>query len=184
MDPTPQPSRTWPPRPLPLPLSNTAAAFVLRPWVLDDAARLSSAWTDATIRRWTNPSGTTVEGARQWIAGCDNRRAQGLALDLVIDVDGEVAGEIGLSSFEARRRAALVGYWIAKNHRGGGLAAKALGAVTSWFHAELGGGALLAQCDQENLASQVTAQRAGFTKLGLQGNDVVYVSRSVPMAGQ
>ncbi len=184
MGPTLPENSSWPPCPLPLAVAPDEATFAFRSWEESDAEQLAAAWADDEVQRWTNPPPATLVGARRWIAGCPTRRADGRALDLVVDVGGEVAGELGLSSFDGRRRAALVGYWVTEAHRGAGLASRALHAAAEWFHAEMRGHSLLAQCDSANVASQRAAQRAGFVELGVRDGQVVYVSRSVQVAGQ
>jgi len=104
----------------------------------------------------------------RWIQGWEQRTRTGLALDLVIDVDGFVAGEVGLASFDATRRAAMMGYWLAPAERGAGLAGHAAAAVTEWFLSPDGcaGNALVAICHVDNQSAHRVAERAGLSLLG------------------
>jgi RimJ/RimL family protein N-acetyltransferase len=61
----------------------TVGAVALRPWRPADAPALAAAWADPDIARWTAvPEDRSVEAAARWIAGWDERRRRGLALDL------------------------------------------------------------------------------------------------------
>ncbi len=168
----------WPPRPLPVPPLDLSERFSLRPWRSADAAALAAAWSDPEVTRWLDPPGADVSAADAWIAGEADRRASGVALDLVIDIDGLAAGEVGFSSFDPQRRACLVGYWLAAEHRGHGLAAEALEAATAWFLSETECTAVLAECDPKNTDSHRVAERAGFELLSPNhAGHRVYVTR-------
>lgn len=175
--PASDPGGTWPPRPLPIPPLDATAdvSFSLRAWRITDAADLAAAWQDPELTRWLDPPTSDVVGARRWIVGEPARRESATALDLVIDVEGNVAGEVGLSHFDRARRAGLVGYWVHPDHRGGGLACAALAIVGAFFLDTLGGNALLAQCDPANVASSRTALGAGFSLLRSAADSDVFV---------
>ncbi len=73
----------------------------LRPWQVADAPALVAAWADPEIQRWTGvPDRRDLAAAERWIAGDEERRRRDLSLDLVVERDGEVAGEVGLSSID------------------------------------------------------------------------------------
>lgn len=148
----------WPPRPLPVP----DPAIGLRVWQPGDAAVLAAAWSDPEIRSWLQPPDAEIDTARTWIDGEPERRAQGLALDLVIVADGVVAGEVGLSHFDPARRACLIGYWAAPGFRGRGLVRRATAAAADWALGSLGAVAVVAECAPQNLASHRVVEAAGF----------------------
>ena len=173
---TPTPAE-WPPRPLPYPPADRKDGFALRPWDVDDASALAAAWADRSIARWLDPPAVDVDSARDWIAGVEYRRHNAQALDLVIDVDGDVAGEVGFSSFDARRHAVLVGYWVAAQHRGRGLAGRAVARACTWAVQTVPVRAVLAECAAGNLASHRTAVNAGFDLLHQDETSCVFVLR-------
>ncbi len=150
---------------VPDPPGRIGDALILRWWRPDDAAALAEAWADPELRRWLDPPGGGLAAARRWVAGEPSRRAGFDALDLVAEADGAVAGEVGFRSFEPRRRAALVGYWVGPTHRGRGLGAAALAGATAWCLDALGADAVVAECDPANRASWRTAEAAGFELL-------------------
>jgi ribosomal-protein-alanine N-acetyltransferase len=153
-------------------------SFGLRPWQDADAGALVDAWSDPELLAWLDPPTADMEAAVRWIRAAPDRRAAGVALDLVIDVDGVVAGEIGFSSFATTHRACLAGYWVGSRHRGNGLAAHALTRACAWVVEHTGPLAVVAECDPANRASQLTAERAGFELLSAShGGRRVYVCR-------
>ena len=168
----------WPARPLDYPPGDQLDGFGLRPWSIQDAPALAAAWSAPIIRLWLEPPAVDVASARKWIEGAEQRRHAGLALDLVVDVDGEVAGEVGFSSFDSNRRAALVGYWIAEGHQGCGLASRAVARACASFVKSTGAAAIVAECDAENLASHRTAINAGFALLDHDEARHAYVLRA------
>lgn len=160
--------------PVPLPDPPLAdGALVLRPWRLADAPCLVQAWHDPEVVRWTGvPDRTDLEAAQRWISGDAHRRALGLALDLVIDVGGAVAGEVGLAGLEAGAGTVDIGWWVAADRRGAGLASRAARLVASWAVTELSVTAVVARCHPDNPASAAVAQAAGFHADLASGPDV------------
>lgn len=156
------------PHRLPVPLPDPPLAdepITLRPWTLADAAHLSQAWADPAISRWTGaPPGTDEEAARRWIEGDEDRRARGLSLDLVIDVAGEVVGEVGLAGLDVAAGSAEIGWWIHPAHRGRGLASRAAELLATWALAELHVESIVARCHPANPASGGVARAAGFVR--------------------
>lgn len=140
----------------------------LREWRHDDAPLLAAAWRDPTVIAGTRPPDDRSErAARRWIAGCETRRQAGIALDLVVaSVDDDAArGEVGLSRFDAGRRAAMAGWWVAGEARGRGLASRAVDLIASWVLSEGPLVAVLAEIAPDNVASERVAAAAGFEVL-------------------
>lgn len=183
------------PTPLPLPDAPLPAGVAwLRPWRLADAPDLLAAWREPSIARWTAvPEKVTLAVARRWISGDGERRRLGASLDLVIAVDPEanprgsrrgpglVAGEVGISHIDHERAAALVGYWVAPAHRGGGLAGAAVAALHRFVAEQAGVETLLARCHPENRPSIAAARAGGFTVLGEDDHGWL-VLRSPPLS--
>lgn len=139
-----------------------------------------AAWSDPEIARFTAvPADTSLAYARQWIGGAANREHRRIAVDRVIVVDEIVVGEVGLSSFDERRSAALLGYWVAAEHRGCGIAAMAIIDFCGWAFEEFDLSAVLAEVDPDNPASRTAALNAGFTVLR-DGEAPILVLRPSP----
>jgi RimJ/RimL family protein N-acetyltransferase len=149
----------------------------LRPWGADDFPALVRAWHDpAVIAGSTPPRDRSPSAARRWIEGVDERRRAGSALDLVIvgaspgdgtdgGTDDAVWGEVGLSQFDATRRAAAVGWWVAAEHRGKGVATEAVTLFTRWALEPGRLRALFARIGADNPASVRVATAAGYVPL-------------------
>jgi ribosomal-protein-alanine N-acetyltransferase len=136
--------------------------LTLRPWVLADAPALVAAWADPEIQRWTGvPERRDLAAAERWIAGDEERRERWLSLDLVVELGGAVAGEVGLSSFDRPAGTADVGWWTAPAHRGRGVASAAASLLVAWATSDLGLATVVARCDADNPASVVVARRSG-----------------------
>ena len=135
--------------------------LLLRPWRVADAAALVAAWTDPEIQRWTGvPDRRDLAAAERWIKGDGERRRRDLSLDLAVDRDGGVVGEVGLSSIDRPAGTADIGWWTAPAHRRQGVASAAAGLVVHWARTELGL-VCTARCDPANPGSIAVAERAG-----------------------
>lgn len=151
----------------------------LRQWRVADAAVLVGAWHDPAIIAGSDPpDDRSFEAATRWIEGAGIREQRRLAIDRVIDVAGECVGEVGLSDIDQRRGAALVGWWIAPDHRGNGYATVGLRAMVD-VAASVEVTTLVAQIAVDNVASVTVAERAGFEMLrkGSAEQAHVYVCR-------
>lgn len=149
------------PLPSPPPADDVVA---LRPWRVEDAPILARAWADPAIQRWCNvPVDHSLEAAERWIAGADRCRQDGLALDLAVEADGGVVGEVGLGPIQWGHRRASIGFWVDADHRRSGHARRALCLMAAWALAELPLDTLAAEASSENPASGWTLKAAGFT---------------------
>jgi RimJ/RimL family protein N-acetyltransferase len=136
--------------------------LVLRPWHLDDAPALVTAWADPDIQRWTAvPANRDLAAAERWIAGEAERRIRWLSFDLVVDRGGDVAGEVGLSSIDRPGRTADIGWWTSAEHRREGVATAAVSLLARWAESTLLM-SLVARCDPANPASVAVAHGAGI----------------------
>jgi RimJ/RimL family protein N-acetyltransferase len=132
----------------------------LRPWRPADAEALAAAWADPEIARWTAvPEDRSVEAAARWIAGWDERRRRGLALDLVVTAadDDAVLGEVGVAFVT---EPPTMGWWVVAAARGQGVATAAVRRFVEDF---LPVDEVVAEVDEANPASVAVARAAGFT---------------------
>lgn len=148
---------------------------MLRPWRLDDASALVDAWSDEDIQRWTGvPDQRDLAAAERWIDGQVERRDRWLSLDLVVNSDGAVAGEVGLASFDRDAGAAEIGWWTAPSHRRRRVASTSARLLAAWAASELGI-SVVARCDPANPASAGVAAAAGFHLAGTDQPPGVWV---------
>ncbi|MDT0275154.1 GNAT family N-acetyltransferase [Blastococcus goldschmidtiae] len=141
--------------------------LVLRPYRPDDADAVHRACQDADIQRWTMvPSPYTEADAVEFVTRTTvDARAEGRALTTAVEADGMFVGAAGLH-FTPGPLGPAVGYWVAPWARGHGYAAEAAHALAEWGLG-LGAPRVHLTADVRNAASQVAAQRAGFTREGV-----------------
>ena len=144
----------------------------LRHWRLTDAPALEAAWADPTIRLWNPPP--EAADAASWIMRCGERWSLRLSLDFVIDVDGEVAGEVGLRNFTTDPARAELGVWVAEPHRGRGLGERSVSSVTEWARDELGLAQLWCRTAMSNTDAQSLFRRAGWDRLGESDGRIIW----------
>lgn len=134
--------------------------MTLRPWRAEDAPALAAAWADEEIRRNTSvPPDPSLAYAQRWIAGEPERRRRGLAVDLVIDVDGAVAGEVGLDLTGDEPE---LGYWVAAPFRRQGCATSAVRLLVDWAFENLPIDRIVARPTSD--ASQRVLEANGFNR--------------------
>lgn len=156
----------WPP------LADRATQIGLRPWGAgeDDAPALAGAWSDPEVARWTAvPDDADVDAARRWIRGEEERRARGLAMDLVIsqlDDPRTIHGEVGFAMAEPDKRWAELGFWVAPGSRGAGRAAAGARIFAEWALRELPIVRLFARTHPDNPGAGRVAEAAGLARAG------------------
>lgn len=143
-------------------------AIALRPPAPDDVDAITEACQDPEIPRWTRvPSPYTRDhavdfverSARMWESGTD-------APFVIVDAEtGALVGAIGVHRFGGEDDGPEVGYWLARDARGRGVATRALEMVSDWACNQLGV-RLLLQADVRNAASRRVAEKAGFRHVG------------------
>jgi RimJ/RimL family protein N-acetyltransferase len=145
-------------------------ALVLRPWRLEDVPRVTEICQDPEISRWTRvPSPYGEDHARAWIEQtvrdwADRRHG---AFAVTDRETGEVVGAVGLRLHEDYALQGSIGYWVAREARGRGIATAALRIVSRWALRELGLPRVQLVTDPENEPSQRVAEAAGFRREGL-----------------
>ncbi len=146
----------------------TDGVVALRGWRADDADRCVSALDDPDIVRWTRvPAGYTHEDYAAFLERSAAERAAGEALSLLV-VDAEdhdrILGSAGLHQLTSGRPD--IGYWVARDARGRGVAPRAARLLRDWAVEVLGLPRLEVLVHPENTASQRVALKAGFHRTG------------------
>jgi RimJ/RimL family protein N-acetyltransferase len=142
----------------------TDDTLALRPWSPEDLPALMAAAADPVVHRYRYSLPGDVGEARAWLAAVESDRLSGERLELAItaaDAPGAV-GSISLWGFHPRNHAAMVGYWLAPDGRGRGLATGALRLLAGWAFDVLGQQRLALQVEVQNVASRRVAERCGF----------------------
>lgn len=135
----------------------------LRPWRFSDAATLAQQANDKSI--WQNlrdtfPHPYTAQDAEFFLSlVADDQRDLYLAIELA----GVAVGSIGVHfKTDVRRRSAEVGYWLAREQWGRGLATAATKAVSDYVLANFDICRLYAVVFDTNNASARVLEKAGY----------------------
>jgi RimJ/RimL family protein N-acetyltransferase len=144
--------------------------ITLRPWRPDDVPFVYDSCQDPEIQRWTTvPRPYSATHAVQFVAHTAAARTQGtLYAFAVTNTDtGELLGAIDLRDVTDGQ--GLIGYWLAPECRGRGVATAALDALAAWAFAEMGLREVRVRIASTNGASLRVAERAGFRFIASDG---------------
>ncbi len=149
--------------------SLTDGSLILRPWTLDDLADVHRMVQDPQIPRYMSiPPNHTVEGVRTWLASRDEDLAAGRSASLaIIDAPGRLLGSVSLELSCADQAIGEVGYWVAAQDRGRGVATGAVRLISEWALRTLGLARLEIITHEDNAASQQVALTNGFQREGV-----------------
>jgi RimJ/RimL family protein N-acetyltransferase len=104
----------------------------------------------------------TEDDARRLIARLHRRARDGSAVAWAVEVDGAVAGSVGLRGVNLVDRWVNAAYWVLPEARGRGVAPRALGAATDYAFERLDLHRVQLQHALANAASCRVAEKAGF----------------------
>ena len=137
----------------------TDGVIVLRDWRDDDVEAAVRATHDPEIPRWTRvPEDNTPENVRAFLA-------DSIAEERLIIADAEtdeLLGATGVMRVDEESRRAEIGYWVAAEHRGRGVASRAVELLAAWALGERGLRRVELHIDPRNAASLRVAEKAGF----------------------
>ncbi|OUE23112.1 GNAT family N-acetyltransferase [Clavibacter michiganensis] len=141
---------------------------------LDDAPALSDLRlrSRASLAPWEpirDADHDTPAGQRADLEAALAQHARGLGVPLaILDDDGGVAGRINLNTIvRGAAQSCSVGYWLAADRTGRGLATQAVRQTVDLAFGDLGLHRVEAGTLLHNAASQAVLARAGFTRYGL-----------------
>jgi RimJ/RimL family protein N-acetyltransferase len=148
------------------PLSD--GVITLRAKARRDVDAMTAACQDPEIPRWTLvPVPYRRADALSWIAGTELELDAGLAVDwLAVDAQDRLLASIGLMGIDRERGTGEIGYWVAREARGRGVATRAVRLVRDWAAGELGLTTLEILVHEGNAPSHAVARAAGFTQTG------------------
>jgi RimJ/RimL family protein N-acetyltransferase len=141
---------------------------ILRPWRRGDEPSIAHHANNKKV--WRNlrdafPHPYTAEHAAQWIAsnlGVDPVR------NFAIEVGGKAAGSIGVTPFsDVYARSAEIGYWLAEELWGRGIATDAVRAATAYAFRSLGVLRVQAAVFAWNEASMRVLEKCGYVREGV-----------------
>lgn len=123
------------------------------------------------LQRWeaTNPDGRGWLDARGSIRGLLAAARLGTGLPYVIEVDGEMVGQLNVSGIAyGSLSSASIGYWIAQRSAGRGVTPTAVALATDYCFASLGLHRIEICIRPENQPSLRVVEKLGFRYEGLR----------------
>lgn len=153
-----------------------ANGLVLRPWKLEDAPALVEACNDPEIERWLPviPSPYSEADAETYIDQSRESWEKGDSFNFaILDAEtGRLAGSISMRT--KRFRTGHLGYWVAREARGRGVAPEALRTLCRWAVETLDVQRLELLTDVDNRGSQRVAEKADFQREGILRSSLEY----------
>ena len=142
--------------------------LVLRPKRPADAEAITAACQDPEIPRWTFvPSPYTRADAEAFLASSAEEEAAGKSANfLAVDADDRLLGSFSVMELDREPGFGEIGYWVAAEARGRGIATRAVRLLADWCRDELGLTRIEALPHKDNVASRRVAEKAGFTDTG------------------
>ena len=126
-------------------------------------ALLKSNKTD--ILKWTTQLNCpeSISGARELIRNFEFQKMKGDSLTLGVWISKVLAGLITVYSTDWKDSSAHLGYWVAPNHRGRGVATRSCNRlISTLFNMDIFE-KIFIKCEQENYPSQRVANKLHFT---------------------
>ena len=122
------------------------------------------------LDRWLRWSGaiTDLPAATEFLAGFERKLAAGDGAHLGLWVDGQLVGGVVCWYIHRQNRNAEVGYWLAADRTGRGLATEGSARMIEHLFAVEGLHRVEMQCGVDNLASRRIPERLGFTLEGIR----------------
>jgi RimJ/RimL family protein N-acetyltransferase len=146
------------------------SAFHLRPWVAADVSALVAAWRDPEMHRWMpeEPQPFGADQARAFIedAGTHLSTGKSIALAIADESTDRAVGSVTIHVWGQRHW--NLGFWVAADQRGHGLASEAVTKLSRWaFAANPNLARLSLYTMPGNEPSQKVAEHAGFRPEGV-----------------
>jgi [ribosomal protein S5]-alanine N-acetyltransferase len=138
---------------------------ILRPWEISDAGELAVVADNKNIAdnlRDMFPNPYSLDDAKQWLSAVLEQ--EGPKRYFAIIVNGKLAGSIGLTpKTDIYRKNSEVGYFIAPEFCGRGIASAALKAVTAYAFRTFDIIRVYAEPFADNIGSRRVLEKAGYT---------------------
>jgi RimJ/RimL family protein N-acetyltransferase len=150
------------------PLSD--GVITLRAMTAKDVDAVTAAAQDPEIPRWTRvPVPYRRADALSWIAGAELELDAGVTIGwLAVDEEDRLLASISVMGIDRAAGTGEIGYWVAREARGRGVATRAVRLVRDWATAALGLTTIEIEAHEDNLASQAVARAAGFTEAAVR----------------
>ncbi len=103
-------------------------------------------------------------------------------LETAIEVDGALAGMVGMVALDHRNRSTALGYWLAEEHQGKGVMTAAVRAYLNYAFGALGLNRVEIGAGVDNHRSRAIPERLGFTLEGVRRRGEVIGARTIDHA--
>jgi RimJ/RimL family protein N-acetyltransferase len=152
----------------------------LRPWREADIAAQLKAFSDPVFERFSDWAPGTHADAVRYLLEHEAARLRGEQLELALVEPHDMnvlLGGASLNDVSLSQGRAAVGYWLAPEARGRGIATRAVRLLARWAFDSLGVARLELTCGPDNHASQRVAARCGFAREGLLRSHMPFKGR-------
>jgi RimJ/RimL family protein N-acetyltransferase len=141
----------------------------LEPLAPEHLPGLEALTTDAEAVRWTRLPEPMPDGfAASWLARYEEGRRDGTAFGwAAVDDDGAFLGIALAPHVDAEAREVELGYIVAREARGRGVATEMVRRLTHWAFEEAGALRVYLLIDAENAGSLRVAERCGYVHEGV-----------------
>jgi RimJ/RimL family protein N-acetyltransferase len=113
------------------------------------------------------PSPYHREDAVAYLDKCEQERAEGKTFNfLAVDGENRILGSFGLMELDKAAGYGEIGYWVAKEARGKGVATRAVALLRDWAAGEKGCDLVELVIHTDNALSIRVAERTGFLATG------------------
>ncbi len=148
------------------PLSD--GVITLRAGTGTDTDAVTDACQDPEIPRWTRVPVPYRRGdALAWVAGSELELDAGVSIGwLAVDAEDRLLASISVMQIDRQGGTGEIGYWVAREARGRGVATRSVRLVSEWATSELGLTTLEIVVHEDNAPSHAVARAAGFTQTG------------------
>jgi RimJ/RimL family protein N-acetyltransferase len=146
----------------------TDGVITLRPPEEGDLDAIYEACQDPDIQRWTGvPSPYRRAHATGYLERVTAERASGKSLAFLgVDDEGTLLGNFSVMELDHTPGYGEIGYWVAKEARGKGLASRAVLLLRDYAADELGLELIELIIHEGNALSRRVAERTGFLDIG------------------
>lgn len=157
----------------------------LRAWISSDADAVFEACQDPDIQRWTTVPVPYLRSDAAGFVGVmapDQWADRNGALFCIAAMDDDrVLGSCGLVAIDDENRVAEVGYWVAPEARGTGVARRSVELLAAWALGDGGVHRLEIYVDPDNVASSTVAEGVDCVREGLLRGKVLARGKRVDM---
>jgi ribosomal-protein-serine acetyltransferase len=117
---------------------------------------------------WLNED-FTLEKAREFCKQHEKNFANGDGdIGLRIIYQGKIAGATGFHEINRKDKSAEIGYWLAKEFTGKGLATKSIAKLLEYGFDDLQLNRIVIKCVPENVKSRAIPEKLGFVQEGIE----------------